>query len=160
MVGDAEAAVGDQRAVEPAAQLLDELTGRLRVQHAEVGEAQGAQAVDQGAVGGADVGRSVSSASWTLCSGEMRMPTLPAPIASATAVATSTTKRARFSGLPPYWSVRWLDAGREELVQQVAVGAVDLDAVQAGGDRPLASAATRSASVARASSVVSACGTG
>ena len=72
-----------------------------------------------------------------LCSGEMRMPTRPAPIAAATAVATSMTKRARFSGLPPYSSVRWLDAGREELVQQVAVGAVDLDAVQAGGDRAL-----------------------
>ncbi len=33
--------------------------------------------------------------------GEMRIPTRSAPIAAATAVATSTTKRARFSGEPP-----------------------------------------------------------
>ena len=42
-------------------------------------------------------------------------------------------KRMRFSRLPPYSSVRWFGLRVEELVDQEAVRAVDLDDVEAGG---------------------------
>jgi hypothetical protein len=51
---------------------------------------------------------SVSVMSLKTPPGETRMPTRSAPIAAATAAATSTTSRARFSGEPPYASVRTL----------------------------------------------------
>ena len=56
-------------------------------------------------------------------------------MASATAVTTSTTKRARFSGVAAVDVVAQVDGRVEELVQQVAVGRVHLDAVEPGRDR-------------------------
>ena len=50
------------------------------------------------------------------------------------ACATSSTKPSRFSTEPPQASVRRLVSRAEELLDQVAVGAVQLDAVEAGGD--------------------------
>ena len=44
---------------------------------------------------------SSSSTPWMLWAGEIRMPTLSAPIASATARVTSMAKRAWASGEPP-----------------------------------------------------------
>ena len=43
----------------------------------------------------------------------------------------------RFSSEPPQWSVRWLASGDRNCVDQVAVGAVDLDEVEAGAHRAL-----------------------
>ena len=63
------------------------------------------------------------------------MPTRSMPIASPTASSTSVMKRSRFSIEPPYSSVAKIGAVAQELVDQIAVGAVDLDAVEAGGDR-------------------------
>ena len=50
--------------------------------------------------------------------------------AARTASKTSSGKRIRFSRLPPYSSSRRLDERRQELVQQIAVGAVELDGVE------------------------------
>jgi len=52
----AEAGVGDQRAAEAPAQALDELSARIPVQHAQVGEPEGPQAVQQTSVRGPQVG--------------------------------------------------------------------------------------------------------
>ena len=54
----------------------------------------------------------------------------------------------RFSRLPPYSSVRWLDERREELVQQIAVAAVQLDQVEADAVGALAAAANSRDAVA------------
>lgn len=46
---------------------------------------------------------------WKVAKGERRMPVRLAPTAAETASTTSRPKRARFSRLPPYWSVRLLE---------------------------------------------------
>ena len=75
------------------------------------------------------------------------MPVFDAPTALTTASTTSRPKRERFSIDPPYSSVRWLDTSccaqvslssllarctHQELIDEVAVRAVDLDAIEAG----------------------------
>ena len=60
------------------------------------------------------------------------MPTRFAPQTEITASVTSSINRARFSIVPPYSSVRVVGAVLQELVEQVAVCAVHLDAVKAG----------------------------
>ena len=67
--------------------------------------------------------------------GEKRIPTRSMPMASPTAVRTLVTKRRRLSIDPPYSSVAMVGGIAQELVDQIAVGAVHLDAVEAGGDR-------------------------
>ena len=83
------------------------------------------------------------------------MPTLDAPTALTTASTTSRPKRERFSIDPPYSSVRWLDTSccaevslssllarytHQELINEVAIRAVDLDTIEARAlDRVLGS---------------------
>ena len=52
------------------------------------------------------------------------------PTSFRTAAMIASTKRDRFSSEPPYASVPLIGKGGEELVQQIAVGAVDLDGVE------------------------------
>ena len=54
------------------------------------------------------------------------------PTRARIARTISSTKRARFSSEPPYSSVAVVDRRAEELRDQVAVGAVQLDAVEPG----------------------------
>ena len=44
--------------------------------------------------------------------------------------------RARFSAVPPHSSVAAVGVGGEEAAEKVAVGGMDLDAVEPGFDRP------------------------
>src|ERR1700722_16620842 len=67
--------------------------------------------------------------------GERRMAVLSAPTSSAIAVATSTAKRARFAMEPPYSSVRVLGAWGEELSDQIAGRAVNLDTISVSLNR-------------------------
>ena len=60
----------------------------------------------------------------------MRRRSAPLPTAAATAVVSSSAKRTRFLTLPPYSSVRWFGARLQELLDEVPVGSVQLDAVE------------------------------
>ncbi len=62
--------------------------------------------------------------------------------------ATRRTRRIRFSRLPPYSSSRRLRERREELVEQVAVGRVDLDDAEAGRRARGAAAASKASTIA------------
>ena len=67
--------------------------------------------------------------------GETRIPVRAAPIAAATASTTSTTKRMRPCTERAVAVRAQVGVRGEELVQQVAVRCVQLDAVEAGRDR-------------------------
>ena len=67
--------------------------------------------------------------------GEMRRPTRSAPISAATASTTSAVSRARLTAGSAVDVGALVDDVGQELVQQVAVGGVDLDTVHAGVDR-------------------------
>ena len=73
-----------------------------------------------------------------------------------TASTTSRHRRMRLSNDPPYSSVRGVDQRREELVNQIAVRGVDLDArrsrPRARVARPSRNAATIAGDLARVSS--------
>ena len=73
--------------------------------------------------------------------GEKRIPTRSMPTRPPTASSTSVTKRSRLSIEPPYSSVAEVGAVAQELVDQIAIGAVELDAVEARRDRVRAAAA-------------------
>ena len=62
--------------------------------------------------------------------GDSRTPTRSGPQTSHTASTTSRSSRARFSIGPPY-DLAPVGAGIDELVEQVAVGGVNLDALEA-----------------------------
>ena len=73
--------------------------------------------------------------------------------------ATSSSSRMRLSNEPPYSSVAAVGERREELVQQVAVRRVDLDHLEAGGQRRRAAAA-KAATTPAISAAVQRSGTG
>ena len=63
--------------------------------------------------------------------GDSRTAVRSAPIAAATRSVASTRKRIRFSGAAII-VVAQVGAAAQELVDQIAIGAVQLDAVEAG----------------------------
>ena len=63
------------------------------------------------------------------------MPTLSMPIASPTACSTSRHEAQPVVDRAAIFVVAEVGAVAQELVDQIAVGAVDLDAVEPGADR-------------------------
>jgi hypothetical protein len=128
--------VDDQLAVEAPPQLLHEVAARLGVQYGEVGQAQRAQSVEQGAVGVQDV---VPVGLEDVPEVALRRDPQPDPLGADGLgdrgddlhdEAGAVLRRAAvLIGAP---------VGRrgEELVEQVAVGAVDLHAVRSRRDGP------------------------